>query len=121
MPLIATVLVYGVRKASLTSTMRGSNNAIQVYTLSKIGSVPPVSSSDLAAVPVLPLTLFYSRSDTVAIDGSAVVYGSNTKVSTDHGYHEPALNDAKGSRARECTCIKLAQIYRAAKRIQADV
>ena len=23
--------------------------------------------------------------------------------------HEPALNDAKGSRARECTCIKLAR------------
>ena len=23
--------------------------------------------------------------------------------------HEPALNDAKGSRARACTCIKVAQ------------
>ena len=69
--------VYGVRKASLTSIVRGSNNAIQVtnaYRLSKIGSVPPVSSSDLAAVPVLPLALFYCRSDTVAIDGSAVVH-----------------------------------------------
>ena len=77
MPLIATVPVYGVRKASLTSTVRGSNNAIQVtngYTLSKIGSVPPVSSSDLAAVPVLPLTLFYCRSDTVAVDVSVVVH-----------------------------------------------
>ena len=52
--------VYGVRKASLTSIVRGSNNAIQVtnvYRLSKIGSVPPVSSSDLAAVPVLPLAI----------------------------------------------------------------
>ena len=69
--------VYGVRKASLTSIVRGSNNVIQVtnvYTLSKIGSVPPINSSDLAAVPVLPLTLFYCRSDTVAIDGSAVVH-----------------------------------------------
>ena len=69
--------VYGVRKASLTSIVHGSNNAIQVtnvYTLTKIGSVPPVSSSDLAAVPVLPLVLFYCRSDTVAIDGSALVH-----------------------------------------------
>ena len=69
--------VNGVRKASLTSIVRGSNNATQVsnvYTLSNIGSVPPVSSSDLAAVPVLPLALFYCRSDTVAIDGSAVVH-----------------------------------------------
>ena len=100
MPLIATVPVYGGRIASLTSTVRGSNLQCYsgtVYTLSKIGSVPPVSSSDSAAVPVLSLALFHYRSDMEGPKRQYVAVSrilsmvQTLKVSTDHGWAGASL------------------------------
>ena len=65
--------VSGVRKGSLVSIVHGSNLQCYLgkvniyYTLSKTGSIPPVSSSDPAVVPVLSLALFYCRAAMEAI------------------------------------------------------
>ena len=45
-----------------------------MYTLSKIGSVPPVGCSDTAAVPVLSLALFHYRLHMEAISSSRRQY-----------------------------------------------